>query len=261
MATVEQLSKSAVEAAIEASALIKEHFNDVHEIKHKGIVDLVTEVDIASEHLIKDFLSKKYPGISFFGEEEGCNKNWQSGETWVVDPIDGTCNFASRLEHFCVSIALCRDGIPVAGAIAQPISGDVYYAWKGGGAYFNDKQIHVNSIDDTNNALSVTGFPYDRREHIDEIMKNFRAMLLRTQDVRRLGSAALDLCYVARGIFSIFWEQNLKPWDIAAGTLLVKEAGGKVSKYDGSCMKLDSLELLATNKILHDEAVKILQSS
>lgn len=261
MTTIEQLSNTAVEAAVMAAALIKSHFGDEHNIKHKGVVDLVTEVDIASEHFIKGFLEKKHPEIAFFGEEGGCVKNWKSGEVWVVDPIDGTCNFASRLEHFCVSIALCRDGVPVAGAIAQPLSGDVYYAYKGGGAYLNGHKICVSQTSCTDDALSVTGFPYNRREHIDIIMKRFRAMLLKTQDVRRLGSAALDLCYVARGVFGIFWEQNLKPWDIAAGTLLVNEAGGRVSKYDGSEMHLDSLELLATNGALHEEAVKILQSA
>lgn len=257
MANLETLCMSAVEVGQKAAKLIKERFNDVHKIKFKGTVDLVTEVDIASEKLIRKLMHEKYPKIRFHGEEEG-GENWQNGEIWLVDPIDGTTNFANKLPHFCVSIALCHDGQPVVACIIQPITGDIYYSWKNGGAWLNGKLMRVSSVINTDQALAVTGFPYNRRENIDETMKYLKAMLMRTQCVRRLGSAALDLCYVARGIYSIYWEANLKPWDIAAGKLLVKEAGGKVSKYDGSKMELDSYELLATNSILHDEAIKIL---
>jgi len=251
------LSQGAVDAAQKAADLIAGNFNKAHRITHKGTVDLVTETDIASEKLIRKLLADDFPEIRFHGEEDG-GADWRCGEVWVVDPLDGTTNFANNLPHFCVSIAYCKDGEPMAAAIVNPISKDIYSVWKNGGAWLNGAPLKVNNISVINEALSVTGFPYNRREHLDEILDRLRIMLMKTQCVRRLGSAALDLCYIARGIYSIYWETNLKPWDVAAGVLIVNEAGGRVSRFDGSPMLLDSLELLATNKILHEESVNLL---
>jgi len=260
MHNLETLSNGAAEVAVAAAELIKEHFNDSHQITFKGTVDLVTEVDIASERLIKKLLLEKFPEIRFHGEEDG-GEDWRHGSVWVVDPLDGTTNFANRLPHFSVSIALCHDGQPVAGVIANPMTGDVYRSWQGGGAWLNQNRIFVSKVDKLNEALAVTGYPYNRRECLDELLKHLRTMLQQVQCVRRLGSAALDLCYIARGIFSIYWETNLKPWDIAAGSLLVSEAGGKVTRFDGSNMLLDSYELLATNSILHAECIRLLSKT
>ncbi len=257
MHSLEKLSLGAAEVASAAANLIKKHFNDDHQVTFKGTVDLVTEVDIASERLIKELLFERFPKIRFHGEENG-GEDWRHGEVWVVDPLDGTTNFANRLPHFSVSIALCHDGQPVAGAIVNPMNGEVYQTWQGGGAWLNGKQIHVSSVERINEALAVTGYPYNRRENIDPLIQKLRTMLMQVQCVRRLGSAALDLCYIARGIFSIYWETDLKPWDIAAGSLLVQEAGGRVTCFDGSNMLLDSYELLATNSILHEESIKLL---
>lgn len=257
MHSLEELSRGAAEVANEAAELIARSFNNTHEVTHKGTVDLVTEVDIASERLIKKLLHDRFPDIRFLGEEDG-GDDWRNGQVWVVDPIDGTTNFANRLPHFCVSIALCQEGKPKAGAIVNPITRDTYTCWQNGGAWLNGQQLRVNQISEINDALAVTGFPYNRREHLDEILERLRIMLMKTQCVRRLGSAALDLCYIARGIYSIYWETNLKPWDVAAGILLVEEAGGKVSRFDGSSMMLDSYELLATNSFLHQEAISLL---
>ena len=138
------------------------------------------------------------------------------------------------------------------------MNGEVYQAWQGGGAWLNGHRIEVNKVDNTNEALAVTGFPYNRRECLDTLMQRLRVMLMHVQCVRRFGSAALDLCYIARGIFSIYWETNLKPWDIAAGSLLVQEAGGTITRFDGSAMQLDSYELLATNSTLHKESIRLL---
>lgn len=257
MHSLEKLSLGAAEVANEAAEFIAENFYKTHAIKHKGTVDLVTEIDIASERLIKKRLAEKFPGFRFLGEEDG-GDDWKAGKVWVVDPIDGTTNFANRLPHFCVSIALCDDGEPIAGAIVNPMTKDTYSCFKSGGSRLNGEPLRVNQVSVLNEALVATGFPYDRRQHLDEILERLRIMLLKTQGVRRLGSAALDLCYMARGIYSIYWETNLKPWDIAAGNLLVTEAGGKITRFDGSLMQLDSLELLATNGILHEAAAELL---
>lgn len=258
---MQDLSKyldAAIHATNISSEMIKNSFYNEHQIKHKGTVDLVTEVDIASEKKLREELAKACPEVKFFGEESG-GENWKNGDFWIVDPIDGTTNFANRLPHFSISIAMCHNGIPVAGIVKNPIKDETYTAIKNGGSFFNGKQMHVTNVTDMNEALAVTGFPYNRREHMDEILARLRNMLMHVADVRRFGSAALDLCYIARGIYSVYWEKNLKPWDVAAGKLIVEEAGGKVTRYDGSEMELDALELLATNNILHNQSIELLK--
>lgn len=257
MHNLEELCNGAVEVATLAAELISTSFNNSHQIIHKGTVDLVTEVDIASENLIKKELHARFPDIRFHGEESG-GDDWRRGEVWVVDPLDGTTNFANRLGHFAVSIALCNNGEPVAGVVMNPMNNEIYHGWHKGGAFLNGQQIRASKQSCMNEALAVTGFPYNRRENLDIIMERLKIMLMHVQCVRRLGSAALDLCYIARGVFAIYWETNLKPWDVAAGTLLVNEAGGRISRLDGSPMLLDSLELLATNGILHEEVMYLL---
>lgn len=243
----------------EAGELLKSGFRKDHNIIHKGTVDLVTEMDLAAEKLIKARLAEALPDIHFFGEEEG-GSDWKGNSVWIVDPLDGTTNYANGLEHFCVSIAYCENGIPKAAALVRPMSNDIYHCWKDGGAYLNGNDIHVTNETIMNQALAVTGFPYNRRECMDELLERLRIMLNHVQGVRRFGSAALDLCSIAQGLLSIFWETNLKPWDVAAGVLLVEEAGGQITKFDGTRMSLDTGELLATNKKLHLEVVKLLAS-
>ncbi len=260
MLNLENITLSAAEVAAMAGQLLHESQENRHEIKQKGAVDLVTEMDLASERLIKKELKQRHPEIAFFGEEDG-GEAWQNGLVWVVDPLDGTTNYANNLDHYCVSIALCQDGEPVIGVLAHPSRKQVYHCRKNGGAFCNNQPISVNSETVINSALAVTGFPYNRRECMPEILKRLEIMLMQVQGVRRLGSAALDLCYVARGIFSIFWENNLKPWDVAAGSLLVREAGGNISCFNGSPMPLDSGELLATNGHLHATVVELLRNT
>lgn len=257
MKNLDRLCEQAAQVAEMAGNLLLSHQIERHEITRKGCVDLVTEMDLASERLIRSELHKRCPEISFFGEEDG-GDSWQQGLVWVVDPLDGTTNYAHNLDHYCVSIALCQDGEPIAAALSHPSRSQVYHAYRGGGAWCNRKPIVVSGETDMNSALAVTGFPYNRRECMPEILQRLELMLMQVQGVRRLGSAALDLCYVARGIFSIFWENNLKPWDVAAGALLVTEAGGQISCFNGRKMQLDSGELLATNKILHQATVELL---
>ncbi len=253
---LEDLLQNTIEIAKKACKLIEKGFHNPFEVEHKGTVDLVTEIDLAAEKLIKTELSAAYPNIPFHGEEGG-GASYNDPLVWVVDPLDGTTNFAKGLAHFAVSIALCQNGNPVLGVVAQPITKEVFHCIKNKGAFLNVKPIKVSQINNMNDALTATGFPYNRRDHMDIILKRLRAILMHAAGVRRFGSAALDLCYVAKGVYSIFWEQGLKPWDVAAGKLLVEEAGGKVSKMDGELMELDSQNLLATNGLLHKETIKL----
>lgn len=260
MINLESIAQSAAEVATMAGKLLFTSQSNAHNIRQKGAVDLVTEMDLASERLIKQELQSRHPEIAFFGEEDG-GEAWQNGLVWVVDPLDGTTNYANNLDHYCVSIALCNNGTPIVGALAHPAKNQVYHCWQNGGAFCNGQPIKVSSETIMNSALAVTGFPYNRRECMPEILKRLEIMLMQVQGVRRLGSAALDLCYVARGIFSIFWENNLKPWDVAAGSLLVQEAGGQISCFNGEKMQLDSGELLATNGCLHPITVELLKET
>ncbi|MGM0600880.1 MAG: inositol monophosphatase family protein [Candidatus Rifleibacteriota bacterium] len=260
MINLEFAAQKASQIAQNAGQLLKENQLKDHQITHKGTVDLVTEMDIAAEKLIRKQLKDDFPEISFFGEEDG-GSSWQNGLVWVVDPLDGTTNYAHGLDHYSVSIALCENGTPLVGALAHPDRDVIYHCWKEGGAYKNNQRIEVNKTGDINSALAVTGFPYNRRECMPEILNRIEIMLNNVQGLRRFGSAALDLCFVANGIFSIFWENNLKPWDIAAGMLLVKEAGGNVTCFNGKEMKLDSSELLATNGFLHKQTVELLKTT
>lgn len=260
MIKLELAAKKASQIAKNAGDFLRENQLKDHQITHKGTVDLVTEMDVAAEKMIRDQLKEHFPEIAFFGEEDG-GSSWQDGLVWIVDPLDGTTNYAHGLDHYSVSIALCENGKPLVGALAHPGKDDIYHCWKKGGAYKNNQPIEVNKTSDMNSALAVTGFPYNRRECMPEILQRVEIMLNNVQGLRRFGSAALDLCFVANGTFSIFWENNLKPWDIAAGILLVKEAGGNVTCFNGSEIKLDSSELLATNGLLHNQTVELLKTT
>ncbi len=240
-----------------AGALLKSRFATAMNVDFKGATDLVTEMDLASEALIRDELARAFPGDALFGEEAG-GTDWHRGRVWVFDPLDGTTNFAHGLPIFSVSIALCLDGHPVAGVVHQPIAGETFVAWAGGGAWGNGARLRVSAQTDLQKALVVTGFPYVIADQIDEVLARLRRMILATQGVRRLGSAAMDLCAVAMGRFDVFWETSLQPWDVAAGLLLVEEAGGRVTDFAGAPMPLDRGQLLATNGRLHEPVIGLL---
>lgn len=258
LADLNKYKSKAIEAAVEAGKMLADGFGKITDADYKGDVDLVTDMDRKSERLIKKILTEAFDNTYFFGEEEG-GDNWKKDLVWVVDPLDGTTNYANKIEQFCVSIALCNNGEPVVGVIYDPMRKNIYHCCKGGGAFFNDEPMSVNSKSDIQQALVVTGFPYNRRKIAKKLLCGIEAMMMNVQGIRRMGAAALDLCYVARGSFAVFWELNLKPWDIAAGSLLVQEAGGKVTRFDGSPMQLDSYQLLVTNSLVHDKAVEILK--
>ncbi len=254
---------AAVRMARMAGEVLRDRFFQSHQISFKGKVDLVTEADLASEALIREELACLFPGDAVLGEEAGGASSSQAGRVWVFDPLDGTTNYAHRLPIFSVSIALCRDGIPRAGAVYNPVSDELFRACEGGGAWCERGQqksrLQVTTHETLEESLLVTGFPYRIRECVDDILEPLREMMLRSRGVRRLGSASLDLAWVAAGIFDAFWEVGLKPWDIAAGTVILREAGGVITDYAGGDLRLDAEEMVASNGRLHVDLVSILR--
>jgi myo-inositol-1(or 4)-monophosphatase len=246
--------------AREAGALLLHYFHQGLKIEYKGEADLVTAADRAAETLIRERISKLFPSHDVLGEEQGLND--QRGDyRWYVDPLDGTTNFAHGYPVFAVSMALehqalaerssGQQGRRIAGVIYDPTRDELFTAEQGRGAHLNGEPIHVSKAAQLKECLVATGFPSHKR-HKNPNIYFYHQITLRTHGVRRAGSAALDLCNVACGRFDGFWEFNLNPWDTAAGVLIVEEAGGKVSRFDGSPFELDSRETLASNGLVHE---------
>jgi myo-inositol-1(or 4)-monophosphatase len=240
--------------AREAGALLLHYFHQKLKIEYKGEADLVTAADRASEALIRERVSAQFPGHDVLGEEQGLNDRG-SEYRWYVDPLDGTTNFAHSYPVFCVSLALERRSADFASRIAaviyDPTRDELFSAEQGKGARLNGEPIHVSKISQLKECLVATGFPSHKR-HQNPNIYFYHQITLRTHGVRRPGSAALDLCNVACGRFDGFWEFNLNPWDTAAGVLIIEEAGGKVTRFDGSPFQIDSRETLASNGLLHE---------
>jgi myo-inositol-1(or 4)-monophosphatase len=238
--------------AREAGALLMPYFHRGLKIEYKGDADLVTAADRASEKMIRERISQQFPSHDVLGEEQGLDD--QGGDyRWYVDPLDGTTNFAHGYPVFCVSLALEHRASSrrVAGVVYDPTRDELFSAEVGKGAQLNGKAIHVSKAATLKECLLATGFPSHKR-HKNPNIHFYHQITLRTHGVRRAGSAALDLCNVASGRFDGFWEFNLNPWDTAAGVLIVEEAGGRVSRYDGSAFRIDSSETLASNGLVHD---------
>jgi myo-inositol-1(or 4)-monophosphatase len=251
------LRDAAAELARAAGAILREGHGRTHAPERKGRIDLVTEYDRRSERLVLDGLRRRFPGDAVLAEESGAHAG--DGQLrWIVDPLDGTTNFAHNYPFFCVSIAAEAAGRLVAGVVYDPIRDELFAAAAGHGAFRNGEPIRVSDVERVEDALLVTGFPYDVREHPGRSQPRFAAFLTRAQAVRRDGSAALNLSYLACGRFDGFWELQLSPWDVAAGTLLVREAGGTVTAYDGGEARLDGREILASNGRIHGEMRAIL---
>jgi myo-inositol-1(or 4)-monophosphatase len=244
--------------AREAGALLLPYFHQGLKIEYKGDADLVTAADRASEALIRERISQQFPGHDVLGEEQGLNDQG-SDYRWYVDPLDGTTNFAHGYPVFCVSMALEHRagsvGTRVAGVVYDPTRDELFTAEQGRGAHLNGKAIHVSEAAQLKECLLATGFPSHKR-HKNPNIHFYHQITLRTHGVRRAGSAALDLCNVASGRFDGFWEFNLNPWDTAAGVLIVEEAGGKVSRFDGSPFEIDSRETLASNGLVHEALLR-----
>jgi len=240
--------------AREAGALLMEYFHQHLKIEYKGDADLVTAADRASEVLIRDRIREQWPTHDVLGEEQGLS-NQGSDYRWYVDPLDGTTNFAHGYPVFCVSIALEHEGKRIAAAIYDPTRDELFSAEQGRGAQLNGAAIHVSRTAALKESLLGTGFPSHKR-HKNPNIYFYHQLTLHTHGVRRAGSAALDLCNVACGRYDGFWEFNLNPWDTAAGVLIVEEAGGKVTRFDGSPFELNSRETVASNGLIHDAVLR-----
>jgi len=254
-----KLKRTLLQAFQSAGTLIRHSITRQKTITKKGEIDLVTEIDCAAEKRIIKIISKAFPSHSFLCEESAATG--QSKHRWIIDPIDGTTNFAHSLPICSVSIAYEENGIIRMGGVYDPVREELFFAEKGKGAFLNGKKIKVSKTKKLNDALLATGFPYDRRKDPDKYLRVFREFLMQAQEIRRLGSAALDLCYVACGRFDGYWEAKLNPWDKAAGMLILKEAGGKLSDYSGNPLTLAEPTIVASNGSLHKAILQTLSFS
>jgi myo-inositol-1(or 4)-monophosphatase len=243
---------TAIDIVLRAGDIQLAHFHRGMRIGKKGSIDLVTEADIEVERMARAVLAARFPSHEFLGEELAAERPApaHASHCWVCDPIDGTTNYAHGLPIFCAALGLEIDGIVEVGAIYDPTRRELFTAERGGGAYLNGARMQVSDASSLLDALLVTGFPYDIHEGGDEVLGLFGEFVRRARAVRRLGSAALDLAYVAAGRLDGFWEDNLKPWDVAAASLLVEEAGGVVSGTDGTPFRVRGGHVLATTPAL-----------
>jgi len=256
---MEDFRKTAIEAAREAGKYIFAHIGKLKEISHKGgINNLVTDVDKASEKMIVERITGRFPDHSILAEEGGRRAGTGNGGfQWVIDPLDGTVNYAHGFPFFCVSIALAHKGDVTLGVVFDPVRDELFTAEKAKGAFLNGEKIGTSGTKELQSSLIATGFAYNVEEKVANA-DHFRIMLTRAQAVRRAGSAALDLCYVACGRLDGFWEFGLSPWDTAAGQLVVREAGGEVTLLNGGEFDISKKEIAATNGAIHQEMLSSL---
>jgi len=245
--------KTAIDIAYQAGNLLLEKLHSGFSVEHKGDIDLVTDADRASEKLVTSKLLEAFPSHSILAEEQGILGNQDSKYRWVIDPIDGTTNFAHRFGYFAVSIALLKNDEPLLGVVFNPLADEMFVAEKGKGAFLNGQSIRVSRTKTLNESLLVSGFPYDIKTTEQDNLANFARLTKLTQGVRRTGSAALDLCHVACGRFDGYWEFSLNPWDVAGGVVILTEAGGWISQINGDKFTIDCGQVLATNGEIHSE--------
>jgi myo-inositol-1(or 4)-monophosphatase len=254
---VRDFERVAHRAAARAGALLRSRYRERQEIAYKSEVDLVTAADRDAEHLIVEAIASAFPTHGIIAEESAARPG-SDPYRWYIDPLDGTTNFAHGHPHFAVSIALARDDDLVLGLVYDPVREELFTALRGEGARLNGAPIRVSDTPLLDQALLATGFPYDRRQHVAFYLAYVGAALRRAQGVRRVGAAALDLCYVACGRFDGYWEWKLKPWDVAAGRLILEEAGGRVTDFAGGPQPLSGEETAASNGRLHAELLAML---
>lgn len=254
---MKSLKEFVTATAREAGDLLKSRFGMSHAIDFKGEIDIVTETDRLSEALLIRRIREAYPDHSILSEESPAIEGG-SGFRWIIDPLDGTTNYAHGFPFFCVSIALEQDGETLLGVIYDPLLDELFLAQRDGGAFLNGSSIHVSRTSDLSSSLLATGFPYDIRVNPDNNLGKFNRMALRARAIRRAGSAALDLAYLAAGRFDGYWELRLQPWDRAAGALMVTEAGGCASDLEGKEHTLDSEAIVASNGLIHSGMLGVL---
>jgi myo-inositol-1(or 4)-monophosphatase len=243
--------------ARQAGAVLLEGYGNVRHIQQKGAIDLVTEFDKRSEEIIISSVQQEFPDHAILAEESGRN-NRISEYQWVIDPLDGTTNFAHGIPIFSVTIGLLRNNSPVVGVAYDPLRDEMFSAELGQGATLNNKPLHVSSRTDLGEAVISTGFPYDLRTNPQNNLAQFAQFQLRTQAVRHLGSAALDCTWTAMGRLDGYWEFGVKPWDVGAGALIVREAGGRVTSGDGDEDFLSHDSILVSNSLLHEQMLRVL---
>ena len=250
---------TAIEAVVRAGDVMMSRFGTGMQVDKKGTIDLVTDVDVSIERALRATIAERFPTHDVLGEELGGAAVVPAGPCWVFDPIDGTTNFAHGLPIFCSSIALEIGGVAEVAAVYDPTRRELFTAQRGAGASLNGRPLRVSKATSLVDAMLVTGFPYDVHQRVDEIVGLFAAFVGRARAVRRLGSAAIDLCYVAAGRLDGFWESDLKPWDIAGGALIVSEAGGRVTSLAGNPFTSRAGSVLATNGPLHDPMLGVIR--
>ena len=257
------LVATAVEAVLRAGEIQRSRFRTDLTVTKKGPIDLVTEVDVEVESMFRALIRDRFPGHAIVAEELDANAAAEPGTShcWVFDPIDGTVNYAHGLPFFCASLALEIDGEASVAAVYDPLREELYTAERGGGARLNGAPLSVSATGRLIDALLCTGFPYDVHQTLDEVIGLFRTFVGRARAVRRLGSAALDLCYVAAGRLDGFWEQRLHAWDTAAGALIVTEAGGRTSGMDGGPFHPAEGHVVASNGRVHEEMLAAIRDT
>ena len=256
--SLDELLDFARETARMAGALLREKAHHRHRVEHKGVVNLVTEMDRLSEQTIVQAIHAAYPD-HHVQAEEGTGREGSGVMRWIVDPLDGTTNYAHGYPCYSVSLALERKNRIDLGVVYDPLREELFEAVRGKGARLNGRTIGVSDTDRLTDSLLVTGFPYDIRTSADNNLNHFARFSLQAQGIRRDGSAALDLCYLAAGRFDGFWEMKLSPWDVAAGALIVSEAGGRLSDFAGGPFHIDGRQLIASNGRIHEQMIAVLQ--
>jgi myo-inositol-1(or 4)-monophosphatase len=251
---------TAIEAVVRAGDMQMASFGRDFRIDKKGAIDLVTDVDVAVERMFRDLIGERFPDHQILAEEMGGAAAIPPGPCWVFDPIDGTTNFAHGVPIFCSTLALEVGGVAELAAVYDPNRKELFTAERGHGALLNGRPIHVSQTETLIDALLVTGFPYDVHVRVDEIVGLFGSFISKARAVRRLGSAAIDLCWVAAGRMDGFWETDLKPWDLAGGALIVAEAGGQVSTTRGGPFQSRAGQVLASNGRIHDQMLTVIRT-
>jgi myo-inositol-1(or 4)-monophosphatase len=251
------IDRTGIQALRLGGTVLKDYFGRVRQVMHKGKLDLVTDVDHRSEETVVEFLSRECPGHGILAEER---EEVASGSDcrWILDPLDGTTNYTHGYPFFCVSLAFELAGNVVWGGVFDPLREELFKAQCGAGAALNETEVRVSATNALESALLCTGFPYDVHESDHDNIDNFVRLLKRARAIRRDGSAALDLCYVASGRFDGFWEMKLKAWDVAAGALIVQEAGGRVTGFDGTPFTSGRHDVLASNGRIHEALMQAL---
>lgn len=255
---LDRIKRIGVAAAYKGAAVLRAHFGNLDRVEKKGTIDLVTAADTESEEEIISTIRAEFPDHEILAEESGLNKGI-SAYRWIIDPLDGTTNFAHQLPIFAISIGFAIEDDIVAGIVLNPTDGELFTAIRHQGAELNGRSINVSASPKVSESLLVTGFPYNLCELFDPIISRYGRCLRAARGIRRLGSAALDLCYIACGRFDGFWEQNLKPWDSAAGYLIAEEAGARVTDFSNQPFSVNKKEILATNGHIHAEMLSLLE--